>query len=155
GIEPATCGFGDPIRRVGECRAMSPHAGLPCSLCRLMSPDVAECRRSLGQILGQTKATDHPNFPWISYQGAGQVDPRWRAQTPLPPTASISLCGAVGRNGKSARAWASAASKTPQRQIYCPYCLLEATGVFAATSTLMKQPSVCGAVGPPSPLWPK
>ena len=53
GIEPATCGFGDPIRCVGECRTPSPHAALPHYLCRLMSPNVAVYRRSLGQILGQ------------------------------------------------------------------------------------------------------
>ena len=53
GIEPATCGFGDPIRRVGRCRTPSPHAGLPHCLCRHMSPTVAACRRSLGHILGQ------------------------------------------------------------------------------------------------------
>jgi hypothetical protein len=53
GIEPATCGFGDPIRRVGWRRAMSPETALPHSLCRLMSPHVAVCRRSLGHILGQ------------------------------------------------------------------------------------------------------
>ena len=32
---------------------MSPDAGLPDSLCRLMSLNLAACRRSLGQILGQ------------------------------------------------------------------------------------------------------
>jgi hypothetical protein len=34
---------------------MSPHAALPYSLCRLMPPNVAECRRSLGQILGHSR----------------------------------------------------------------------------------------------------
>jgi hypothetical protein len=52
GIEPASCGFGDPIRRVGEYQAVSPHAALPHSRCRLVPPNVAACRRSLGQILG-------------------------------------------------------------------------------------------------------
>jgi hypothetical protein len=39
---------------------MSPDAALPDSHYRRMSPSVARCRRSLGQILGQ------PMLPWGS-----------------------------------------------------------------------------------------
>jgi hypothetical protein len=53
GIAPATCGFGDPIRRVGWCRAPSPHADLLHSVCRLLPPNVAVCRQSLAHLLGQ------------------------------------------------------------------------------------------------------
>src|SRR5262249_40049621 len=62
GIEPATCGFGDPIRRVGWCRAMSPETALPHPISRLMSLSVAVCRRSLGQILGQPMLAFSPKL---------------------------------------------------------------------------------------------
>jgi hypothetical protein len=45
GIEPAPCGFGAPIRRVGWCRTPAPEADLPHSLCHLLPPHVAACRR--------------------------------------------------------------------------------------------------------------
>jgi hypothetical protein len=76
GIEPATCGCGDPIRRVGWCRIPSPDAALPHSPCPLMSPTVAVCRRSLGQIVGHHKAIGHSNFAWMPIRGAGQRDMR-------------------------------------------------------------------------------
>src|SRR5689334_207236 len=37
-----------------RCRVVSPDATLPHALCRLMSLNVAICRRSPGQILGQS-----------------------------------------------------------------------------------------------------
>ena len=62
GIEPAPCGFGDPIRRVGWCRAVSPHAALPHSRCRRVSPGVGgHWGTYWGTILEQ------PLLPWALF----------------------------------------------------------------------------------------
>jgi hypothetical protein len=69
-----TCGFGDPIRRVGWCRAVSPGATLRYLQCRLMPPDVAVCRRSPGHIK-QSVILISPGCHF----GEQVIPPRWAA----------------------------------------------------------------------------
>jgi hypothetical protein len=97
GIEPATCGFGDPIRRVGGCHTLSPYAALPHSRCRLMSPSVAGCRRSLGQILGQP-ILPRALFSLPSSSRSGTQSPDgWADPAAVPRRASAfrESCGAA------------------------------------------------------------
>jgi hypothetical protein len=71
-IEPAPCGCGDPLRRVGWCRTPSPDVTLPHAHCRLMLPTVAGCRRSSGQIMGRHKAIGPSHFAEAPFHRASQ-----------------------------------------------------------------------------------
>jgi len=68
----STCGCGDPIRRVGECRTTSPRASLPHSRCRLLAPHVAACRR----VSAITRA---------AYASAGALLPALRLRSAAVP----------------------------------------------------------------------
>jgi hypothetical protein len=110
GIEPATCGCGDPIRRVGGCRALSPQAGLPHSCCRLMPSTVARCRRSLGQILGQ------PILPRALFSQLSVSDPRT-----YPPDAFPDLAD-VPRRAIAFSAFYAAVNAQAEAPLTVPFC---------------------------------
>jgi hypothetical protein len=100
GIEPATCGFGDPIRRVVRCRVVSLRAALPHALCRLMSLNVAGCRRSLGQILGQPMLLRAFFSPLSSSRSAAVTPDGWSDPTAVPRRANAFSASRVATNSQ-------------------------------------------------------